>query len=69
MNRNHVEIGKIYGCLAVGVTESLKGMVTSKLDNCAILSVEEYQPCDEETISEKIKMVVARYDDLEELFA
>ncbi len=66
MDKNSVEVGKKYICQAIGVSEELSGKVTHKLENCVIVSVDNCASCDEEVISEKVKMVVAKYIDLRE---
>ncbi|MGM9904503.1 hypothetical protein A5844_000611 [Enterococcus sp. 10A9_DIV0425] len=67
MNSENVILGKKYACFPVGIKNKVIGEVVSKLENCVIFCVEEYDENDHLEILEKAGKVVAKYSDIYEL--
>lgn len=64
MNKELVEVGEKYLCQAIGLNEEAVGKVTHKMENCVVIAIESCAVCDADTVEEKIKMVVAKYEHL-----
>ncbi len=67
MSNEEIILGQKYACRPIGLKNKVIGEVISKLENCVVLCVEEYQEGDHEEIVEKCGKVVARYSEVYEL--
>ena len=67
MSNEEIILGQKYACRPIGLKNRVIGEVISKMENCVVLCVEEYQECDHEVILEKCGKVVAKYSEVCEL--
>ncbi|MBO0460837.1 MULTISPECIES: hypothetical protein [Enterococcus] len=69
MTSETIVLGQKYVCNPIGIKNKVVGEVIGKLENCVIMSVEEYDRIDHLDILEKGGKVVAKYTDIYELNA
>ncbi|MGM0157626.1 hypothetical protein IGI47_001940 [Enterococcus sp. AZ191] len=67
MSNEEIILGQKYACQPIGLKNKVIGEVISKMENCVVLCIEEYQECDHEEILEKCGKVVAKYSEVCEL--
>ncbi|WP_165004613.1 MULTISPECIES: hypothetical protein [unclassified Enterococcus] len=67
MNNETIILGKKYACQPIGLKKTVIGEVISKLENCVVICVEEYEECDHGELLEKCGKVVAKYSHVYEL--
>ncbi|MDV7745406.1 hypothetical protein [Enterococcus mundtii] len=67
MTSETIVLGQKYVCHPIGIKNKVVGEVIGKLENCVIMSVEEYDRTDHLDILEKCGKVVVKYTDIFEL--
>ena len=64
MNKENVILGQKYECHPVGLKRRVVGEVISKMENCVILCVEDFDGIDYDEIQEKAGKVIAKYSEI-----